>query len=194
MPCWASDSGTESINIKSLVLLQQTSILPLPLSLHSALVKMYKLLASISVVATLVLPTCADVQQHDFTGIGHIYVLQSDNWQTASPKSKVGCLNEHGKFVKDASKKSCGVFSRLDDYPYTLSTLQGNCTFDDATQERNKDSLYGQMDYAWTCKSYKTDIYDELYTIVSNHCGHTNNSTINTLRPASLMSSSASAT
>ncbi|KAF1844865.1 uncharacterized protein K460DRAFT_99827 [Cucurbitaria berberidis CBS 394.84] len=108
----------------------------------------------------------AGVLQGDFTGIGHIYVLKSSDWRTASPKSKVGCLDNHGKFVKDDKKDDCGVFSRLNEFPYTLSSKVGNCTFDDETQEKNSDSHYGQMDYAWNCnKGHKSDIYDELYTI-----------------------------
>ncbi|KAF1918154.1 hypothetical protein BDU57DRAFT_555811 [Ampelomyces quisqualis] len=107
----------------------------------------------------------AGVQQIDFTGVGHIYVLQSDSWQTATPKQKVGCLDDYGKFVNDQTK-ACGTFSRLNNYPYTLSSKHGNCTFEDKTQPRNTDSIYGGADYAWNCQNnYKTEIYDELYTI-----------------------------
>ncbi|KAI4649582.1 hypothetical protein J4E93_003902 [Alternaria ventricosa] len=117
-------------------------------------------------VTSLTLPTYAGIQQTDFSGIGHIYVLASDNWGTATPESSVGCLNAHGKFVHDSgSGKECGTFQRMDDYPYTLSTHNGNCTFQDASQEENVDSHYGQGDYAWTCTERNVDIYDELYTI-----------------------------
>ncbi|KAH7348215.1 hypothetical protein BKA66DRAFT_447413 [Pyrenochaeta sp. MPI-SDFR-AT-0127] len=126
---------------------------------------MLKLLTSLTVLS-FVLIAQAGIVQRDFTGLGHIYVLASSDWRTASPKSKVGCLNDHGKFVNDATKENCGIFARLDDYPYTLSSKEGNCTFEDATQERNVDSHYGKMDYAWNCKNgYKTEIYDSLYTI-----------------------------
>lgn len=110
----------------------------------------------------------AGIAQQDFTGIGNIYVLQSDNWQTATPKQKVGCLDDHGKFVSNnTGAHTCGVYSRSADFPYTLSTKQGNCTFEDATQERNTDSMYGQSDYAWNCAAgYTSGIYDELYTVV----------------------------
>ncbi|CAN9368801.1 unnamed protein product [Alternaria alternata] len=117
-------------------------------------------------VASFALPTYAGIQQTDFTGIGHIYVLASDNWQTATPESSVGCLDAHGKFVYDSgSAKECGVFKRLDDYPYTLSTQNGNCTFQDDSQEENVDSHYGKGDFAWNCGARNVDIYDELYTI-----------------------------
>ncbi|KAI4946582.1 hypothetical protein J4E91_007271 [Alternaria rosae] len=117
-------------------------------------------------VTSLALPTYAGIQQTDFSGIGHIYVLASDNWGTATPESSVGCLNAHGKFVHDSgSGNECGIFERMDDYPYTLSTHNGNCTFQDDSQEENVDSHYGQGDYAWTCTDRNVDIYDELYTI-----------------------------
>ncbi|KAH8716999.1 hypothetical protein GQ44DRAFT_742258 [Phaeosphaeriaceae sp. PMI808] len=115
-------------------------------------------------VITSALLAHAGVQQGDFTGRGHIYVLKSADWRNATPEAKVGCLNDHGKFVDLDSK--CGVFSRRDDYPYTLSTRHGNCTFEDETQQRNTDSHYGGNDFAWNCiKKYKAEIYDELYTI-----------------------------
>ncbi|OAL55266.1 hypothetical protein IQ07DRAFT_594992 [Pyrenochaeta sp. DS3sAY3a] len=108
----------------------------------------------------------AGIQQKDFTGLGRIYVLQSEDWRTATPEQKLGCLSTQGRFIKDSSPEDCGVFARLEDYPYTLSTKAGNCTFDDETQERNTDSVYGQQDNAWSCKQgYKSEIYDELYTI-----------------------------
>lgn len=109
----------------------------------------------------------AGIQQKDFTGLGRIYVLQSEDWRTATPEQKLGCLSTQGRFIKDSSPEDCGVFARLVDYPYTLSTKAGNCTFDDESQERNTDSVYGQQDNAWSCKQgYKSEIYDELYTIV----------------------------
>ncbi|KAF2826502.1 hypothetical protein CC86DRAFT_394442 [Ophiobolus disseminans] len=107
----------------------------------------------------------AGIQQKDFTGIGHIFVLKSDDWRSATPKSTVGCLNDAGKLVLNKTAAECGVFERLEQYPYTLSSRKGNCTFDDPTQERNTESHYGGSDYAWSCTDHKTDIYDELYTI-----------------------------
>jgi hypothetical protein len=119
-------------------------------------------------VTTLTLPIYAGIQQSDFSGIGHIYVLASNDWSTATPNNTVGCLDDSGKFVADDGSNKCGTFSRLEDYPYTLSSKEGNCTFEDSTQEENTDSYYGKSDYAWHCKSkHKSDIYDELYTIVS---------------------------
>lgn len=109
----------------------------------------------------------AKVTQQDFTGIGNIFVLNSSDWRTASPDQKVGCLDNNGRFIKDESKSDCGTFTRLDDYPYTLSSTKGNCTFNDENTEKNTDSYYGKRDHAWTCNAtYKAVIYDELYTIV----------------------------
>jgi hypothetical protein len=116
--------------------------------------------------SALVASTHAAVQQRDFTGVGHIHVLASDNWKTATPASTIGCLNDHGKLI---TGKACGTFSRLSDYPWTLSSKQGNCTFEDTTQQQNTDSHYGSTDYAWSCKKkHDATIGDELYTIVSS--------------------------
>lgn len=110
----------------------------------------------------------AAVSQADFTGLGHIIVLKSDNWQTANPSQKVGCIANDGRFIKDKSKDDCGIFARLNDYPYTLSSKQGNCSFSDEKAEKNKDSYYGSNDYAWSCDpAYEATVYDGLYTIVS---------------------------
>ncbi|KAK1912573.1 hypothetical protein P3342_010176 [Pyrenophora teres f. teres] len=117
-------------------------------------------------VAALTLSTNASVQQTDFSGIGHIRVLASDDWQTATPKSGVGCLDVHGKLVPDSgSGEECGVFERMPSFPYTLSTKMGNCTFENEKAEKNTDSRYGKGDLAWSCGDRKTDIYDQLYTI-----------------------------
>jgi hypothetical protein len=125
---------------------------------------MPRLFTSLLVLASALLAH-AGVQQSDYNGVGRIYVLKSADWRTATPKSKVGCLNHHGKFV-GINSTDCGIFSRLDDYPYTLSSKQGNCTFEDDTQERNTDSHYGGNDFAWNCaKKHQADIYDELYSI-----------------------------
>jgi hypothetical protein len=128
--------------------------------------KMPRLFSTFLVLASALLAH-AGIQQIDFTGVGHIYVLQSDDWRNATPKQKVGCLNDHGKFVS-GNDIACGTFSRLNDYPYTLSSKHGNCTFEDDSQPRNSDSIYGGMDFAWNCqREHKAEIYDELYTIVS---------------------------
>ncbi|RMZ72783.1 hypothetical protein GMOD_00009827 [Pyrenophora seminiperda CCB06] len=99
-------------------------------------------------------------------GVGHIRVLASDDWQTATPKSSVGCLDMHGKLVMDSgSGTECGVFERMPSFPYTLSTQMGNCTFENEKAEKNTDSHYGKGDLAWSCGEHKADIYDELYTV-----------------------------
>jgi hypothetical protein len=118
----------------------------------------------------------ASITQKDFTGIGNIFVLNSTDWRTASPTAdKVGCLSENGKFIASKDKAACGTFTRLNTFPYTLSSKKGNCTFNDESQERNTDSMYGKSDHAWNCNAtYVSSIYDQLYTIVSqpvSHCG-----------------------
>jgi hypothetical protein len=154
---------------------------------------MPRLLSTLLVLGSALLAH-AGVQQIDFTGVGHIHVLKSADWRTATPKQKVGCLDDHGKFVSENTTE-CGTFSRLNDYPYTLSSKHGNCTFEDDTQERNKDSVYGGNDYAWNCKAeHKGEIYDELYTIASLALAVTLDHRTNNHRTVSLTSSSASAT
>ncbi|KAF1926764.1 uncharacterized protein M421DRAFT_102184 [Didymella exigua CBS 183.55] len=109
----------------------------------------------------------ASITQKNFTGIGNIFVLNSSDWRTASPTAdKVGCLSEDGKFIAANGRAACGIFTRLDAFPYTLSTKKGNCTFNDESQDRNTDSKYGQSDHAWNCNAtYASTIYDQLYTI-----------------------------
>lgn len=126
-------------------------------------------LSSILAILVLALSADAGITQKDFTGIGNIHVLNSSDWRTASPTAdKIGCLSEDGKLIATNDKKACGTFTRLDVFPHTLSTTKGNCTFNDASQERNTDSQYGQLDHAWNCNAtYVSDIYDQLYTIVS---------------------------
>ncbi|KAF1363921.1 hypothetical protein EJ07DRAFT_101467 [Lizonia empirigonia] len=115
----------------------------------------------------LALTTNAGITQKDFTGIGNIYVLQSEDWRTADPsKDKIGCLNNNGKLITAENNTSCGTFTKTAAFPRTLSTAEGNCTFNDETQERNTDSQYGRGDHAWNCNAtYQTVIYDQLYTI-----------------------------
>lgn len=112
----------------------------------------------------------ASITQSDFTGIGNIFVLNSSDWRSASPSTdEVGCLSEDGKFVASNDRAACGIFSRKSTFPYTLSTKKGNCTFNDESQERNTDSMYGKSDHAWNCNAtYESNIYDQLYTIVSS--------------------------
>ena len=134
-----------------------------------AAVNTMRSLFSILALFAFVLSVHAGITQKDFTGIGNIYVLNSSDWPTASPTNdKIGCLSEQGKLISTESREPCGTFTRKDRYPYTLSTRIGNCTFQDQSQERNTDSKYGASDHAWSCNaSYESDIYDQLYTIVS---------------------------
>lgn len=118
-------------------------------------------------LASIAVPTSAGVQQSDFSGIGNILVLKSDDWLTATPKSTVGCLDINGRLISTKSPfHKCGTFERLEAFPYTLSTGKGNCTFEDDKQEKNTDSYYGKADSAWSCGDRVADIYDELYTVV----------------------------
>jgi hypothetical protein len=133
----------------------------------------------------------ASISSADFTGSGKIAVLAADDWRDASPKDKVGCLNNHGKLIEDDGKQACGVFTRFDDYPYSLYTNEGNCTFDDQSQEKNTDSIYGGSDPAFNCNAtYEAIVYDQFYTIVSLPQHYTKPDTY-THRTASPTSSSA---
>jgi hypothetical protein len=130
--------------------------------------------------------TLAQVTQDDLLGPGEIWVLDSDDWRTANPSQKVGCLSNSGRFInpkdkndatdlasseQDKGSKECGVFEKLTEYPYTISSREGNCTFNDQSTERNTDSHYGKNDHAWSCNpKYVADVYDGLYTVVSAHC------------------------
>lgn len=136
----------------------------------------------------------AGTSSADFTGSGKIAVLAADDWRDASPKDKVGCLSNHGKLIADDGKQACGVFTRFDDYPYSLYTKEGNCTFDDQSQEKNTDSVYGGSDHAFNCNAtYEAIVYDQFYTIVSLPQRYTNPDTY-THRMAFPISSSALAT
>lgn len=132
---------------------------------------MYKSISTLFILA-LAKFASAGVKDTDFVGSGKIAVLATENWQYVSPiKDRVGCLNSHGKLIKNDGDEACGVFTRLDNFPYTLSTKEGNCTFEDQSQEKNTDSVYGTLDNAYNCNAtYVSDIYDSMYTIVSlNH-------------------------
>ncbi|KAF1829052.1 hypothetical protein BDW02DRAFT_510851, partial [Decorospora gaudefroyi] len=104
----------------------------------------------------------------DYSGRGTIAVLKSRSDPfTTTPADSVGCLDVHGKFVADgdSSHEACAIFTRLEPYPYTLSTEAGNCTWTDTSQETNTDSIYGGNDYAWSCWDGVADIYDSMGTI-----------------------------
>ena len=122
----------------------------------------------LTVAFALTSTACAQDVQKEFTGIGNIFVLNSSDWRVADPVAdKVGCLDNKGSFISPKSDADCAVFSRLAAYPYTLSTQDGNCTFQDETQERNTDSIYGKQDHSWNCLTpFQSQIYDELYTVV----------------------------
>jgi hypothetical protein len=110
----------------------------------------------------------ASITQDDFKGKGHIFVLQTEDWQTVNPsQSTVGCLNDHGKFINSADASKCGTFIKEAEYPYQIYTSVGNCTFYDNKQVTNTDSAYGGFSWAYTCEpGYVGTISDDLYTIV----------------------------
>ncbi|KAL1602424.1 hypothetical protein SLS60_005840 [Paraconiothyrium brasiliense] len=119
-----------------------------------------------SVLAFATAALAQGITQANFTGMGTIDVWNSSDWREATTADKVGCLDTHGKFITPSNDSACAVFTRINTYPYTLSTTSGNCTFSDESQEINSDSIYGKSDHAWNClKPFTADIYDELYTI-----------------------------
>lgn len=98
----------------------------------------------------------------DITGSGHILVINSTNFQTASPSDAIGCLDVTGALTE----LDCATFTRLAVYPLTLSTDAGNCSFTDSSQVANTDNIYGQQSYAYHCRpDYVATAYDELYTV-----------------------------
>ncbi|KAI1418391.1 hypothetical protein F5Y13DRAFT_149083 [Hypoxylon sp. FL1857] len=114
-----------------------------------------------AVIALGALFASAAVAQ-DFSGSGHIYVINSTNFQTASPADSVGCLDATGAL----SVADCATFTRLNTYPLTLSSDAGNCTFTDSSQVANIDNVYGKQSYAYHCRAdYVATVYDELYTV-----------------------------
>ncbi|KAF2471171.1 uncharacterized protein BDR25DRAFT_223245 [Lindgomyces ingoldianus] len=127
---------------------------------------LFKFLISSIAISSRAILAQAKVTQDDFTGIGHILVLNSSDYRTASPKQIVGCLDDSGQIMQEKSLDDCGTFARLNEYPYTLSSKAGNCSFNDKNTAANTDSYYGKNDHAWSCNAtYIANIYDELYTI-----------------------------
>lgn len=99
-----------------------------------------------------------------FEGSGTISVLSSDSFTTATPDDSIGCLNAYGLLTLD----DCAIFTRADDYPHSLSTSVGNCTFFNTSSPENVDSAYAQLSHAFSCsEDWVATTSDELYTIVS---------------------------
>ena len=60
------------------------------------------------------------------SGSARIIVLKSDNWQKVDiVKDKVGCVSNEGRFIEGKNIADCGIFTHLDDYPYTVSFVEG---------------------------------------------------------------------
>jgi hypothetical protein len=120
-----------------------------------------------AVVLSSALSAQAAITQDDFKGVGNIFVLNSSDWTTATPDDTVGCLNDDGWFINYQNTNECGVYTRSDVFPNTLSTKQGNCSFSNPNTPTNTDSAYGGLGHAWSCSnSVETPLYDQLYTIV----------------------------
>ncbi|KAI0836708.1 hypothetical protein F5Y06DRAFT_101317 [Hypoxylon sp. FL0890] len=98
----------------------------------------------------------------DFSGSGQIWVINSTDFNTASPADSIGCLDVTGAL----SDSDCATFTQLSVYPHSISTAAGNCSFTDSTQVANTDNVYGQQSYAYHCREdYAATVYDELYTV-----------------------------
>ena len=160
----------------------------------SFIMSLFKFCATFVFLSSALLAQCG-ISQKDFSGVGHVLVLNSSDWRYATPKQTVGCLDNDGRFIAPKDDSDCGTYTRLDDYPYTLSSKEGNCTFNDAKTEKNTDSYYGGTDHAWTCNTtYEAIIYDELYTIVRVSASRAPWLPANSRRMASRTSSSVQAT
>ncbi len=124
------------------------------------------LLSALSALLMLTTPSVHASVTDEFVGKGYIYVLNHDNLASATPADRIGCLNERGAL----SVNSCAVFTRLDAPPYTLSTNAGNCTFDNRNTPANRESIYGENSYAWSCREDNADAKVQranYYTVVS---------------------------
>ncbi|KAH9907311.1 hypothetical protein F4778DRAFT_530836 [Xylariomycetidae sp. FL2044] len=112
----------------------------------------------VKTIATLGLAATA-AAQIDISGSGHISVLQSDNWTTASPDDSIGCLDATGRLTAT----DCAVFTRSGN---VLSTELGPCTYHDEDEPHNDDSYYGQIDTAYTCGADMAPVTNDLlYTV-----------------------------
>ncbi|KAL1870785.1 hypothetical protein VTK73DRAFT_2509 [Phialemonium thermophilum] len=104
-----------------------------------------------------------------FQGRGRIAVLNSSSLTAVSPATnRIGCLDADGALVSSTKDTidGCATYTRLDEFPYTLSTARGNCSFGDANMQVNTDSAYGARSHAWHCWEGRVgDAGDRLYTI-----------------------------
>jgi hypothetical protein len=99
-----------------------------------------------------------------FTGRGHIMVLNTSSIMTAELGNYIGCLDASGALTES----NCAIFTRSDDEPHVVSTSQGNCSFANAAMPTNTDSYYGDRNHAWSCTAANiVQDMDRLYTIVS---------------------------
>ncbi|OTB00845.1 hypothetical protein M426DRAFT_323958 [Hypoxylon sp. CI-4A] len=120
-----------------------------------------KIASSISACAVF---ATAAVAQH-LSGSGQIYLLNSTNLGTATMSQIIGCLDATGAFTQ----LNCATFNRLSDYPRTLYTSVGNCSFSDASQPANTDNAYGSKSYAWHCRpDYVATIADSAYPVAQS--------------------------
>ncbi|KAK3391353.1 hypothetical protein B0T20DRAFT_77600 [Sordaria brevicollis] len=82
-----------------------------------------------------------------FNGLGHIFVLNSTSYASASLADSIGCLSSDG-FV---TASDCAVFSTVTTYPKTISSKVGGCSFGNQDMPTNDDSRYGGRQHAWSC-------------------------------------------
>lgn len=85
-----------------------------------------------------------------FRGQGQIHVLNSSDFNTASPADRIGCFNEHGLLTLN----DCAVFTHVHDQQTVadwLTTSVGNCSFKNPNMPKNTDSYYGSDTVAWSC-------------------------------------------
>ena len=102
------------------------------------------------------------------SGNGIIYVLhKTEGVSWADPNNKAGCLSKTGKVIKPQNEVDCGVYTIKSN---TLYTSEGRCTWLNAAQPQNTDSIYGRLDHSWSCGTApgnSQDINENFYTLVS---------------------------
>lgn len=83
---------------------------------------LYSILSSLLLGSTLLAGAHASVVD-DFTGTGHILVLNSTDFNTATPAQQVGCIDDDSRFIAPTDSASCGTFTRASAAPYNLVSM-----------------------------------------------------------------------
>ncbi|KAI5861169.1 hypothetical protein GGS23DRAFT_156753 [Durotheca rogersii] len=111
--------------------------------------------------ALLLLASAGGTAAQVFEGQGHIAVLNSTDFASATAADTIGCLNAAGGLT--AAPDGCAVFRKA---TTAIVSADGNCTFRDSSQPTNSDSQYGSRSYAWHCTpDYAATVYDSFYTV-----------------------------